>query len=53
MCRVLKVARAGFYDWLNKPLSDRAIENKRLQAENICSNQFPLYAQFGFSFDSS
>lgn len=30
MCRVLKVARAGFYDWLNKPLSDRAIENERL-----------------------
>ena len=30
MCRVLQVARAGFYDWLNKPLSDRAIENQRL-----------------------
>lgn len=30
MCRVLKVARAGFYQWLNKPLSDRAIEDERL-----------------------
>ena len=30
MCRVLQVARAGFYDWLNKPSSDRAIENQRL-----------------------
>ena len=30
MCRVLQVARAGLYDWLNKPLSDRAIENQRL-----------------------
>lgn len=30
MCRVLKVARAGFYQWLNKPLSDRATEDKRL-----------------------
>ncbi len=30
MCRVLKVARAGFYDWLHKPLSDRAIEDQRV-----------------------
>lgn len=30
MCRVLQVARAGFYAWLHKPLSDRAIENQRL-----------------------
>jgi putative transposase len=30
MCRVLEVARAGFYQWLHKPLSDRAIENTRL-----------------------
>ena len=30
MCRVLKVARAGFYQWLHKPLSDRDIEDRRL-----------------------
>ncbi|MFC6282705.1 MULTISPECIES: IS3 family transposase [Polaromonas] len=30
MCRVLKVARAGFYEWLHKPLSDRAMEDQRL-----------------------
>lgn len=30
MCRVLQVARAGFYQWLHKPLSDRAIEDQRL-----------------------
>lgn len=30
MCRVLKVARAGFYQWLHKPLSDRAIDDQRL-----------------------
>ncbi len=30
MCRVLKVCRSGFYQWLNKPLSDRAIEDQRL-----------------------
>ena len=30
MCRVLKVARAGYYQWFHKPLSDRAIEDQRL-----------------------
>ena len=30
MCDVLKVHRSGFYSWLNKPLSDRRIEDKRL-----------------------
>jgi putative transposase len=30
MCRVLEVTRSGFYAWLKKPLSDRALENRRL-----------------------
>ena len=30
MCRVLKIARAGFYEWLHKPLSDRTMEDQRL-----------------------
>jgi putative transposase len=30
MCRVLQVAPSGFYQWLHKPLSDRAIEEQRL-----------------------
>ena len=30
MCRVLEVARAGFYFWIDKPLSDRALEDRRL-----------------------
>ena len=30
MCRILEVARAGFYAWIHQPLSDRAIEDDRL-----------------------
>ena len=30
MCRVLRVHRSGYYAWLHKPLSDRAIEDRRL-----------------------
>lgn len=30
MCRVLKVARAGFYQWLHRPISERAKEDARL-----------------------
>jgi putative transposase len=30
MCRVLEVARSGFYAWIQKPLSDRTIEDNRL-----------------------
>ena len=30
MCRVLEVGRSGFYTWLNRPLSLRSLENRRL-----------------------
>ena len=32
MCRILKVARSGYYDWIDRPLSNRACENERLLA---------------------
>lgn len=30
MCKMLKLHRSGFYAWLEKPLSDRSIEDQRL-----------------------
>ena len=30
MCRVLRASRSGFYAWVHKPMSDRAIEDRRL-----------------------
>ncbi len=29
MCRILKVHFSGFYSWLKKPLSKRAVEDER------------------------
>lgn len=30
MCRVLRVSRGGFYQWVHHPMSDRDIEDQRL-----------------------
>ena len=30
LCRVLQVARSGFYQGVQKPMSDRALEDQRL-----------------------
>lgn len=30
ICRVLRIARAGFYKWLHKPVSEHDQENDRL-----------------------
>ena len=32
MCKVMKVHRSGYYQWLNKPISNRELENKKLFA---------------------
>jgi len=32
MCRVFKIARAGFYAWLHQPNSNRTIQDDRLLA---------------------
>lgn len=30
MCKVMKVHRSGYYQWLNQPISDREFENQKL-----------------------
>jgi putative transposase len=46
MCRVLRVTRSGFYAWLHKPLSDRAIEDQRL-LELIRASYAASYGVYG------
>ena len=45
MCRVLKVAGAGFYQWLHKPISERAKEDARLveAIRHSCSASSGVY----------
>jgi len=31
LCRVLQVARSGFFQWVQKPMSERALEDERLR----------------------
>jgi len=33
LCRVLRVSRAGYYEWLNRKDSPRGIENRKLSSE--------------------
>ena len=30
MCRILQVSRSGYYDWVSRPLTDRARDNERI-----------------------
>ncbi len=47
MCRVLKIARAGYYAWLHEPESGRTIENKRL-LQLIRSSYDASYGIYGY-----
>lgn len=38
VCRLLEEAPSGFYSWLSRPLSDRAIEDRRLLTLNRASH---------------
>lgn len=44
-CVVLKVSRSGYYDWLNRPVSDRKIANEKLaqQINKIWSDSRESY----------
>lgn len=30
LCKFMKVSRSGYYEWLNRPISNRSLENQRL-----------------------
>ena len=47
MCRVLKIARAGYYAWLHEPESSRALEDRRL-LELIRSSYDASYGIYGY-----
>ena len=47
MCRVLKIARAGYYAWLHEPESGRTIEDKRL-LQLIQSSYKASYGIYGY-----
>lgn len=47
MCRVLKIARAGYYAWLHDPESGRTIEDKRL-LKLIRSSYDASYGIYGY-----
>lgn len=47
MCRVLRLARAGYYAWLHEPESQSAIEDRRL-LELIRSSYDASYGIYGY-----
>ncbi len=47
MCRVLKIARAGYYAWLHEPVSVRAQEDQRL-LQLIRSSYDASYGIYGY-----
>lgn len=45
MCKVLKVSRSGYYDWLNRPLSKRRKKHKQIL--KIIKNTHKKYSAWG------
>ena len=53
MCRVLGIQRSGFYAWLKKPLSNRAVEDRRLltQIKQFWSESGYVYGYRNITLD--
>ena len=53
MCRVLGIQRSGFYAWLKKPFSNRAIEDRRLltQIKQFWSESGYVYGYRNITLD--
>ena len=39
MCEILEVSSSGYYDWLDRPESARAVENRRLTGKIVRFHQ--------------
>lgn len=49
MCRVLQVSRSGFYAWLGRPPSARALEDQRLLVDIRAAHKATPPAARGFT----
>lgn len=46
MCKLLKISRSGYYDWLNRSLSKREIKRKQiLKIIKKTHKKYPIWAE--------